>query len=45
MTDARGRAQTTWTLGSKPGEQTLEAAIGPLRDTATVVARKPAAKG
>jgi hypothetical protein len=45
MTDARGRAQTTWTLGAKPGEQRLEASIGSLRDTATVVARKPAAKG
>ncbi|HET8623146.1 MAG TPA: hypothetical protein VFM14_06255 [Gemmatimonadales bacterium] len=45
MTDARGRAQTSWTLGSKPGEQTLEASIGSLRDTATVVARKAPAKG
>jgi hypothetical protein len=45
MTDARGRAQTIWTLGSKPGEQTLEASIGSLRDTATVVARKAPAKG
>ena len=45
MTDARGRAQTTWTLGARPGEQTLEASIGALRDTAIVVARKPAAKG
>jgi hypothetical protein len=45
MTDAAGRASTRWTLGAKPGEQLLEASIGSLRDTATVVARKPTGKG
>jgi hypothetical protein len=47
MTDARGRAQTRWTLGARAGEQLLEASVGgaALRDTAVVVARRPAAKG
>lgn len=47
MTDAEGRARTRWTLGAKPGEQRLEAAVAgtALRDTAVVVARKPAPKG
>jgi hypothetical protein len=42
MTDAQGRARTRWTLGAKPGSQTLEAAVvgTALRDTAVVAARK-----
>jgi hypothetical protein len=47
MTDPRGRAETRWTLGAKPGEQSLEASVvgATLRDTATVVARKATTKG
>ena len=31
MTDARGRARTRWTLGAKPGDQTLAAAVSGTR--------------
>ncbi|MGH7631799.1 MAG: Ig-like domain-containing protein, partial [Gemmatimonadales bacterium] len=46
MTDARGRAETRWTLGARPGAQVLTAAITgtELRISDTVDARKPAAK-
>jgi hypothetical protein len=47
MTDAQGRARARWTLGSKPGEQLLEVSVPgvALRDTAVVLARRPAGKG
>ena len=47
MTDGAGRARTRWTLGAKPGEQRIEVSVPglSLRDSATVLARKPTAKG
>jgi hypothetical protein len=47
MTDAAGRAKTRWTLGTKPGEQSIEVSVPglALRDSAVVLARRPSTKG
>jgi hypothetical protein len=39
MTDARGQAATRWTLGSRPGAQTLRAAVPRTAVTDSVVVR------
>jgi hypothetical protein len=37
VSDAKGRAELTWKLGSKPGEQTLTGAVGGTDVTAEYV--------
>jgi hypothetical protein len=41
MTDARGRAHTRWTPGSKIGERTLVAAVKGTEARATFVLKAP----